>query len=750
MRLDQMPLDDGEADSRSRHENVFDHRPHAREIGNRASGRPAPQMNTSVGNIWRTAIESGAFEDEDAAMVRGLDDLGGARLYDIKKKTGRILEAEIFANRHVPGNGPDISHHYLPRPPKAQPPGPKTTPLGDKLANLPRPQRVPSSAVRSAPHEARPTAKPTPNKEQQTRRAASSQVTARANLPAPSNVVHGLPLQPPPPEPARVIFKRAVKYTDRKYTPPVPAQVFLSAAKDPELGLFTLFVLNRTFCQWPITAWHNYITADEELVIQFRDGIPILTYDIQFKNARDLQEFLRAAEELRGGRNVVKPTAPDVSTKTNDPAIFEGTEDLLTSEKPASAAPLSVGSKQQPEPFLPPPSGSIPSERATSNDTNMGVSKADEWLIDFDAPVVSSDVVGNPTQRQSESSELLSTLEPWSYDEPVETASLLDSASQEDYGITDKKITMTLEQVIDLARNLLAVFTMEGKSGKTKKEMAETVEGVKQCFVEHYCLGEDSPLSVEDKAKFLEYIKLSQPATNVTNRRQYSTDELLAVRPYAKQPPAWLKELRFLPVPGKEVSQTSPVNEEASVTRDSSPYLDKSKSAMGWLMQKKSPSDEPVRIVSQGLPKAVEPRKTKLSGLKGSKWATPDATIKCENRFTGPGFEKNWPKGSDLHKLAQLDPEAQVTSCPNDVATFFFPPLSEGPSADEAIVAPRTTTAGQIVQKQCKNIVRKAAQVNLPLPHNVKITAPATMPVVEPAPLIALQGNLPPVRFHIS
>ena len=37
-------------------------------------------------------MEKGLFNDSDAAEVQGLDDLGGGRVHDVKRKAGMMLE----------------------------------------------------------------------------------------------------------------------------------------------------------------------------------------------------------------------------------------------------------------------------------------------------------------------------------------------------------------------------------------------------------------------------------------------------------------------------------------------------------------------------------------------------------------------------------------------------------------------------------------------------------------------------------
>ncbi|KAK3328339.1 hypothetical protein B0T19DRAFT_461759 [Cercophora scortea] len=92
-RLDELPMEDGERDRgpHRRDHNVGNHRSHVIHPTARVN-------NPGVGSIWNTAIASGVFDDDDAEAVKGLDDFGGGRLYAAKAAATRVLQ-QIQPNR---------------------------------------------------------------------------------------------------------------------------------------------------------------------------------------------------------------------------------------------------------------------------------------------------------------------------------------------------------------------------------------------------------------------------------------------------------------------------------------------------------------------------------------------------------------------------------------------------------------------------------------------------------------------------
>ncbi|KAL2129814.1 hypothetical protein VTI74DRAFT_7284 [Chaetomium olivicolor] len=777
-RQDDLPLDDKHvSDDGSYHY----HRGDTSNWG-RPLALPAPFR---IDDAWKRAMDAGEFDDEEAEAVKGLDTLGGGRIYNnVLNTTVRMLD-NVNRNKRCHGQ---FSRQWAPN---SQPKKKKKN-----RSNALPPVPAPSTSRALVP----PTSRAHPMR-------AVTPLARPARPPRPPPVVTALPpIKADPNAPlafalADEVFRAAINFQSREFNSAMSAIVLLSAARRPELGLFTVAIDRRKYSQWPISAWDDYTTgADNLLGVRFVDGNGASQgYDLRFHSDEELRQFMRTVRTLQAGgylhRVETDPTAATATpaitqaavqvaataatqAPTSDPAsnstigralkpTVDSSKDL-GEPKPAptknrnASSPggppdqqnYSLEEKQRGRRLFgnmvntlrpttsrtqqqigngavsdqaPPPVGIFPSPSAIRADNLGPVAPAaapatdgkvgpidvvavtlppskmtngsgqenvppeqpgkpeHDMLIDLeddDASVVTS-------QHQSEAAELLSTLEPYDYND---TETVLFSADQ-----IREMITVTL-------RGVMTYFFCR-QAQMTPGEADETALGVKsgvrthlinhaisqglsdQNLAEYKCILDDHLGSVPT---------LASGSSGSARRIQYTAEEMLSWRHAAVEPSICLADIPYLPQPQK--SSQAALSSQQRVLRDMGnkprptyrpSQLRRSTDAMEWVLGKEvSPQPEPEKIIEPETARTVTvstvvmPSVAQDSGLHSSRWATDASEIKYTNNFTGPRYEK-WSKRSYLEDLVQLDPQAKLNVGTEELIDFYFPMPAEEKAPDD-------------------------------------------------------------------
>ncbi|KAK0635850.1 hypothetical protein B0T17DRAFT_503349 [Bombardia bombarda] len=287
----------------------------------------------------------------------------------------------------------------------------------------------------------------------------------------------------------------------------------------------------------------------------------------------------------------------------------------------------------------------------------------------------------------------------------------------------------------EIARNLMVVFALTGKSGRTKAEHAETAEEIRNGIREYYLrMGESNATTKENLALIndiimnaLEVPQSRQPSQQPQSRQpgtttelgssgtriQYQPEEMMSLRESARAPKGFEEAAERLANyqlmhpyatqrrPRTDSEETSAEPQSSHVPLSS--QISKSAQAFQWANN----TTQPTKPIAESSTSNILP----VHGLNKSMWAQDDVEIENPNAFTGPEYEKYWPKGSYLYELAQLDAQAQVNVCPDDIADYYFP------SRDQMALVERESrvTAGE------DDIASDAGSViSLPLSGKVK------------------------------
>ncbi|KAL2171944.1 hypothetical protein VTG60DRAFT_1003 [Thermothelomyces hinnuleus] len=298
-RLDQLPLDDGPKGSK-----------HARHYHNARSSTQHCQPSaptTSLGDVWRDAIAAGAFDDEDAEGVKNLDDLGGGRIYD-NASTRQSREHRVV----------DVTMRIL-----------------DQRSSRSARQRAESAAQRwqirhdmneaitASSSRANNGWEPVPSTSARPQPAAINPMTRPARL-RPPPVVPSLPVLIPeiittpdaflPFDVTDVVFKTEANFLSRDVHPAIRAVIFLSAAKRPELGFFTVALFNRKYCEWAMSAWYDYSSGVDNLLgVTFQDGSTFHSYQIFFDTSSDLMGFVETVRSILAEKYVALVDSASIS-----------------------------------------------------------------------------------------------------------------------------------------------------------------------------------------------------------------------------------------------------------------------------------------------------------------------------------------------------------------------------------------------------------------------------------------------------
>ncbi|KAK3377926.1 hypothetical protein B0H63DRAFT_525184 [Podospora didyma] len=653
-------------------------------------------------------------------------------------------------NAHKQAPPPRVPPTAANRPP--QPPAVRAPSRPAQGHPLPQVTNAPRAAVihqvQQPSRKTQPVAPPPPPNAQTSQALPVSFLSQASSSPAVNLFSHSADS-----EPNNTIFKLPVSLADKKWQAMgraeggLPSWVYLSAAPAPILGLFTLHVLGQKYCEWPIPRWYNYTSDSNQLIVEFRDtnGCGIY-YGLYFNRMSDIQDFLSCVRELQNGEFAAdkKNMAVEEFVNSRTPAIeTPATPVVNIAPPPGLAPPPSLTPGLAPPPTLSPPpgltvnpnrsgqrldtqsprgqpSGALPEQPRVSNGNNVGNGFGNpETAPNNTTEDVTEDVIGIKSTEDLQ-------VEPQLIEDEILTQAQAEI-------ITAKTMK---DKLRDFARIFLKVYTLGGISGKTKKEIAETVEGIKSGMLE--CLmsfdpsekemlnevfrevfeGPDAePENVQEEAG--PSVQLALPAKEEAPapidqvpaggyRNTYSFDTLISLRQCAKTLP---ESLARVPIPIRSKNDLKPSYHQSSSQppKPGAPVLSdvgkgfsesdasKSTQAMDWVMGKSQPSqpsttdtltqDSPVDTNAPGQQTSTgnangrpnqlrhgPPERPQDKGMSVSRWATPEAQIKSANQFTGPRYEKYWPKGSYLYDLAQLDPMANVTANADEIGEFFFPP----------------------------------------------------------------------------
>ena len=487
-------------------------------------------------------------------------------------------------------------------------------------------------------------------------------------------------------KPENTVFRVSINFWSRTINPAVAAIVFLFSGNRPQLGgFFTVVLFGRMYCQWPISAWYDYSTgANRSLGVTFRESNGASqTYQLFFINDKDMGEFMAAVRSLQSGTS----SSPAVinSAVTNPPAVKSSVQ--VASARVASKA------TQHLLPSTCAPNGadgnSAVREPVTSPVTNNGASTA-IVAASYSPPDKSTNEEARdmaPTRKTGELEQ----------DAPADASIATSESSLVISGSVTPSTRLTRQQILATCGRLLHVFIIAGLEGETKEEVGQTVAGIKAGVLAHVMedagvrgLSAQALQEIEDLVRgvFDSLPMFSNDAGGERRRIQYSHEELMSRRHAAVQPLACL-DIPYSLKPQNSRRQTITSSHETQITR--------SANAMQWVLgQPSSPVPEPERtqptvrgvtradgtpsdkappskpepaLVSSAAGAAV-PRDT---GLQKSRWASGEEDVKHANYFTGPRYEKDWPKRSYLNDLAQLDLQAKVTAGAEDLIDFYFP-----------------------------------------------------------------------------
>jgi hypothetical protein len=321
-----------------------------------------------LADLLLDAMDSGAFEDEDAQAVKGLDDLGGGRVYDnaargpaqvdkVINTTMRILDQRnkrfvSVLNLSVSENADYSSRsgHQFGQPASsnkkmrsdARPNN------GHGRTNVPALQRNIGQARKpsfqpwaSTGRAATPSAGPDARGPKHNPLARALTPTARPTRVQPTlpQPLHVRPLSVPLPDMVvdpnaslpldlgHVLFRTPVRFLSRDINPASPALIVLSARSRLELGLFTVVIYNRIHHQWPLSSWYDYSTgSNNSLGVTFQNNT-LHGYQLFFENDSDLRLFVTRIRSFLAGEyadqsetaSTLPPAAAVVST--TNPAV---------------------------------------------------------------------------------------------------------------------------------------------------------------------------------------------------------------------------------------------------------------------------------------------------------------------------------------------------------------------------------------------------------------------------------------------
>lgn len=294
------------------------------------------------------------------------------------------------------------------------------------------------------------------------------------------------------PELSNVLFRCEVDFPNPTRPPnrsSVPSMLYLSAARRPHMGVFTLTCEGKQVCQCPVSQYyhHSIDTRSRELVIMFRSpGGHIICHTVNFKAYMAADDFHQTLKRLRAGEYLDQVN--ESSRQVLEATIQEATQSTVNvPSTPANQNPVPQARAEQSiapdlDTVLRQPIGPNVNTayRAENQETLIGT------LIDLDTfDNVPSTV--QPQYARSEAAELLSTLDPIEYElEHVDDDLQLQQAQTE-----ATELLSTLDPIDYELGHVDNNLRPTSPSQQSQSEAAEQNYGlhvIKQEFVDRYRL----------------------------------------------------------------------------------------------------------------------------------------------------------------------------------------------------------------------------------------------------------------------
>ncbi|KAK4240988.1 hypothetical protein C8A03DRAFT_30826 [Achaetomium macrosporum] len=781
-RVAELPLDDGhgDRDRRNRGPGVSNRNRPAPLPTPSASSRPRQNGSTGAGgsgagDLWRQAYAAGAFDDEDAAAVRGLDDLGGGRIYErVINHTMQILSHHNRrSNRRSteqPSANGRVHLHELPRrigqsilqsrqqntsgtqtsAARALVPSASSRAPPRELNPMARPARVPRQPVPAAtpPAPAPPSLAPASNptvSEPAVAGPSSGTVVPNPNLSLPDPNVP-LPFEEPF-EVLNVVYERSIRFSSRHLRQPVSAIVLLSAAGPPANGGFTVVIYNRRFCQWPISGWYDYTTGEDMLLgVLFKDvNGSMHGYELHFDFEEHLRDFMATARRLQSGeisppvgytyvskRSATVPSQPAPAAPPPAPATVPphptpaaprpapatnptGSQAAVASLSNAAAAGPSNAVGTQPTRESDQPRARLPSNRTArgpTSESNQVETQASSSANTINtAPVVvaagtrastvgsihgdslaeneADDVNFVDNQSPTVSSGSLPALAPRKYSNGTGDGTPLAQIPFAEVSIAVRGLfhyflsntnlvpTWTAETKNEMASAIKAGVLdyiaqearCQGLGDQQVHGLEQLIDGVLASLTKDHQDGpdhEDGP-DQQNAADHQDEADHQDRASRI----RYKIEELMSMRHRPIDPPGFLADIPYLPKPGSGKRQ---------VSSSSQSQVQRSVDAMAWVQGEAATpaldTEETLKAEPEEAAAAVatvaRPGGTRVTGLRGSRWATGESEIRHANHFTGPAYEKVPPGHGHQEDLAQVDPQSQVPTASADLTGLDF------------------------------------------------------------------------------
>ncbi|KAK3359053.1 hypothetical protein B0T25DRAFT_84921 [Lasiosphaeria hispida] len=550
-RLDDLPMEDGE----NRHAHRGGHAPPVRRPQTLGERNEQGRNRQQVQNMWRVAIETGAFNDDDAEAVKGLDDLGGGRIYaTARERTSGILHNMGMNFGHGYGR-PKPGVRLPPQNPLSRPQEPvahRQEPRTQRRGARPNQQPKQFSNIGPAP-----VASPAPSRAPRAARfpVASQDPPANGN----SIATHGRYVSQAAfnahaePAPRNVVFNHSAKLKEYNGGWHAVARIYLTPHASKSNGLFIAFINSEKYCEWQTSTLHSCSASTEvtdtgaidyEVMPTFKSAAGHLKpYLIKFRSRGVQEKFVQTLRGLNDGQFVHSAGAPPsalvqtngTSTPTPPPTpkpLAAPAIQATTEQKPPAPNHLALTTKataeqrpQAPKPLTTPVLSEDPLAVATGTPPTSAPA-VEPTLINLDEELP-TDRENRPGQSEPSAAELLATLKPFTYPtclEPGEIQAVRDS-------------------VPGLYESFLKVFSQLDTVSPTIKD------GIRAGICDYF-LAKFPNSHVEIEKEVSDGINAIDGAIK-PKRLQYSCNQLLSMRWSGKNPPAFLGELAFLPKPGR-------------------------------------------------------------------------------------------------------------------------------------------------------------------------------------------------------
>ncbi|KAK3996730.1 hypothetical protein QBC44DRAFT_304230 [Cladorrhinum sp. PSN332] len=723
-RVNELTIDDkpNNGDRRRREDDQFYGR-HPRTAGRHHNhGNDLIVRGGDLGSVWQAAIESGLFEDDDAAGVKGLDDLGGARLY-----AGGRGSAQLASNRAT--NLPHTCHQAQAAPSRqgpmsfprhAQGPSsrndqrpchlgaPKTPRTVNKVQrllttldkNMERPnsqRRVPSTNVRNAINNNAPIPM-TRNTNQEVRRPSRA-VAAPAAL-APQRPV-AAPMATNPsafaandafPEPENTVVKVDVQFRPPSAPNHMPSRVFLSFGGPPAYGFFTVAVYGAKFCQWSFATYDDCINGEGfELICLFNHG---LGYSLVFQSKDEMVQVYKTLKAHKEKISEAQKLGAVFNAQASKPAQVKKPEQVKPAASPKECSRSSTTAESLP-PSREPSKMSGTTARIVAKSTGPVASILAAGSLTSSSEGRRSPEVTNSTALASESKNKLINLEADDYTvasscAPSEASELLSTLEPYDFVKPEDPIEAFANEVRAMARNFLCVIYASGVAGKTKTEIADTVrvihQGIIQRFKDDDSLAPEKRQAVEPALSsiFEEYYNNSTPQVSAVEREptseppQASRTEARGVSP--QHPP---KLSGLIKAPGSPQGKSPVISPTASASGQSSEGSRRTYSTDEMVALRPSAAD--VSLDWENLdfmPKPGERKALKPTRIESAPQIQPRPGWKPA-RLAAPASAMDWVMGVENKGAAKVVSEANkepLIAVDNDQAAVPLQEPSQQPA----------------------------------------------------------------------